>query len=49
VAPDWSARVDDHALALDATWLRDLVERAGVKLVGYRALRELQRSRRTDA
>ncbi|MBO0728468.1 MAG: ChbG/HpnK family deacetylase [Acidimicrobiaceae bacterium] len=46
VAPDWSARVDDHALALDATWLRDLVERAGVHLIGYRALRDLQHSRR---
>jgi chitin disaccharide deacetylase len=44
IAPDWPARVDDHALALDATWLRDLVERAGVTLIGYRALRELQRS-----
>jgi chitin disaccharide deacetylase len=46
VAPDWPARVDDHALALEATWLRDLVERAGVTLVGYRALRELQRAAR---
>ncbi|MCL2394057.1 MAG: ChbG/HpnK family deacetylase [Acidimicrobiaceae bacterium] len=49
VAPDWSARVDDHALALDATYLRDLVDRAGVKLVGYRALKDLQHSRRPGA
>jgi chitin disaccharide deacetylase len=46
IAPDWPARVDDRALALDATWLRDLVERAGVTLIGYRALRDLQRATR---
>lgn len=42
--PDWPARVDDHDLvALDRS-LRALVERAGVHLIGYRALRDLQRA-----
>jgi hypothetical protein len=44
VAPDWPARIDDHAVAVEATWLRDLVQRAGITLIGYRALRDLQRA-----
>jgi predicted glycoside hydrolase/deacetylase ChbG (UPF0249 family) len=43
-APDWSGRVDDHdALTTDRS-LRDLAARAGVTLVGYREIRDLQRS-----
>ena len=43
VMPDWPARVDDHALAVTAATLRSLAIRAGITLVGYRALRDLQR------
>ena len=42
-APDWSARVDDLDLVSRGTSLRPLLERAGVTLIGYRALRDLQR------
>ena len=42
-SPDWSLRVDDHdALVHDAEIPR-LIERAGVTLIGYRELRQLQR------
>jgi predicted glycoside hydrolase/deacetylase ChbG (UPF0249 family) len=43
VAPDWAARVADHDLAMTADSLRVLAGRAGVRLIGYRALRDLQR------
>jgi chitin disaccharide deacetylase len=43
VAPDWPARVADHDLAMTADSLRSLASRAGVRLIGYRALRDLQR------
>jgi hypothetical protein len=44
LAPDWAGRVDDlHLLAHDAS-LRARVDRSGVKLIGYRELRALQRS-----
>ena len=43
IAPDWPGRVDDlHLLCFDRE-LPAALERAGVKLTGYRALRELQR------
>jgi len=45
-APDWPSRVDDHDLALGADSLRTLAARAGVTLIGYRALRQLQRGGR---
>jgi len=44
LAPDWAARVDDHDLVTGHTTLRSLAQRAGVMLVGYRTLRDLQRS-----
>jgi predicted glycoside hydrolase/deacetylase ChbG (UPF0249 family) len=44
VAPDWPSRVDDHELSLDATSLKDLLERTGVTRITYRAMRDLQRS-----
>ncbi len=47
VAPDWPARVDDYDLAVTADSLRSLARRAGVTLIGYRVLRQLQRSMRT--
>ena len=43
VAPDWPARVADHDLAMTADSLRVLTARAGVHLIGYRELRDLQR------
>lgn len=42
--PDWPGRVEDHAALCVDPSLRDLVERAGATLIGYRELRELQRS-----
>ena len=41
--PDWPGRVEDHAFVCDDPSLPDLLDRAGVTLVGYRELRELQR------
>jgi chitin disaccharide deacetylase len=42
--PDWAARVDDHDLVTNDRSLRAMLERAGVHLVGYRALRDAQRA-----
>jgi hypothetical protein len=42
--PDWDKRVDDDALLRDPLF-EQLLARAGATLVGYRALRDLQRSR----
>lgn len=44
LAPDWAARVDDHHLMVHDTGLRAMVERSGVRLVGYRELREVMRA-----
>jgi len=41
--PDWAHRVDDHDLVTRDRSLRTMLERAGVQLVGYRALRDAQR------
>ena len=41
---DWSGRVEDHAFLCTDPSLRDLIDRAGVQLIGFRALRELQRA-----
>jgi predicted glycoside hydrolase/deacetylase ChbG (UPF0249 family) len=43
VVPDWPARVADHDLAMTSDSLRVLTSRAGVHLIGYRQLRDLQR------
>ncbi|MGH9136677.1 MAG: polysaccharide deacetylase family protein [Acidimicrobiales bacterium] len=43
-ALDWAARIDDHELVTRDSTLRVMLERAGVHLIGYRELRELQRS-----
>jgi chitin disaccharide deacetylase len=42
--PDWANRVEDHALLTRDPAFADLVERTGARLIGYRDLRELQRS-----
>jgi hypothetical protein len=44
LATDWAARIDDHdALTRDSS-LRTLAERAGITVIGFRALREAQRA-----
>lgn len=42
LTPDWAARVDDHDLVVTDHSLGALLDRAGVRLIGYRELRELQ-------
>jgi chitin disaccharide deacetylase len=44
LAPDWPARVDDHDLVVADDTLRSLTQRVGATLIGYRALRDLQRA-----
>ncbi len=44
LAPDWSGRVDDRELMLNDSELRVAIERAGIQLIGWRALRDLQRA-----
>ena len=41
--PDWAQRVEDHAFVTSDPSLRDLIERSGAILIGYRELRDLQR------
>jgi predicted glycoside hydrolase/deacetylase ChbG (UPF0249 family) len=48
VAPDWPARVADHDLGMDTDSGRALTARAGVHLIGYRELRDLQRERQAQ-
>jgi hypothetical protein len=43
MSPDWQDRVDDHDWLLDPGGLRAVVEQAGVRLIGYRELRDLMR------
>ena len=42
--PDWPNRVDDHDLVTSDSTLRAMLERGNVRLIGYRALRDLQRA-----
>jgi len=42
---DWPGRVEDHAYVRHDPSLPDLLDRAGATLIGYRELRELQRSK----
>jgi chitin disaccharide deacetylase len=44
LAGDWAARVDDHDLVTHDSALRAMLERAGVRRIGYRPLRDLQRA-----
>jgi predicted glycoside hydrolase/deacetylase ChbG (UPF0249 family) len=41
---DWMARVDDHRIICEETWVRDAIDEAGAQLIGFRPLRELARS-----
>ncbi len=43
MTPDWAARVDDHHAVCHDSGLRAMVSRSGATLIGYRALRDLQR------
>ena len=43
-APDWDRRVDDHRLLVHDERLRELLDVHGVRLIGFRALRDLMRS-----
>jgi predicted glycoside hydrolase/deacetylase ChbG (UPF0249 family) len=42
--PDWPNRVDDHQLLVHDRDVRAMAERAGVIFIGFRELRDLQRS-----
>ena len=44
LAPDWPTRVGDHHLLSRDRDIRSLAERAGVTMIGYRQLRDLQRA-----
>ncbi len=44
--PDWASRVEDYDFLTNDPSFRALVDRAGVTLIGYRELRDLQRSKR---
>jgi len=44
LAPNWASRVDDHEVLTQDRHLRSMADRVGVTLVGYRELRDLQRS-----
>jgi predicted glycoside hydrolase/deacetylase ChbG (UPF0249 family) len=48
-APTWPDRVDDHHLVTHDSGFRAMLERSGVVLIGYRELRDLQRSRQPTA
>ena len=43
LASDWETRVDDHRLVCADSTLAEALEAAGVRLLGYRALRDLVR------
>ena len=43
--PDWAVRVEDHQALCHDPAFADLVERSGARLISFRPLRELQRSR----
>src|SRR5207249_5172522 len=43
LAPDWAGRVDDHDLLVGRGGLRALAEKARVRFIGYRVLRDAQR------
>jgi chitin disaccharide deacetylase len=44
LAPDWANRVDDHHLLTRDSQMQAMVERSGVRLIGWRELRNLQRA-----
>jgi hypothetical protein len=44
LAPDWAGRVDDHDYVVHDGRFRTMIQRGGVTLIGYRELRDAQRS-----
>lgn len=44
LAPDWERRVDDHRLLTDGDELQQRISDAGIQLIGWRQLRDLQRA-----
>ena len=48
LAPDWANRVDDHALMTGDERIRAMADQAGVILIGYRAIRDLMRTKARD-
>ncbi len=44
LAPDWERRVDDHRLLTDGAALGERLAAAGIELIGWRELRDLQRA-----
>ncbi|HEX7096119.1 MAG TPA: polysaccharide deacetylase family protein [Acidimicrobiales bacterium] len=44
IDPAWATRVEEHAVLTRDSGFKALIERSGVTLIGYRALRDLQRS-----
>ncbi|HEX2062927.1 MAG TPA: polysaccharide deacetylase family protein [Acidimicrobiales bacterium] len=44
ISPGWAAHVDDHDALVRDHGLRALAERAGVRLIGYREVRDAMRS-----
>jgi len=45
-APDWARRVEDHDVLTNDRGLRALFDRADVRLIGYREIRDLMRTKR---
>ncbi len=44
MSPDWQDRTDDHSWLLDPEGLRASVARHGIKLIGYREIRDAMRA-----
>ncbi len=44
LTPDWATRVADHKLLCGTPNLRQVAEKAGVRVIGFRALRDLART-----
>lgn len=49
IAFDAETRIDDHQVLSARENLRERLDAAGVQLIGYRELRDLQRARRSDS
>ncbi len=47
--PDWEYRVDDYDVVAADVTITELIQTSGATLIGYRALRELQRREQTAA
>jgi hypothetical protein len=43
ITTDWQARVSDHVLLVDDRGLDQVIEKAGITVIGYRTLRDAMR------